>query len=387
MLDMVRQCDRCVIRYGHSADPAWLIAQIALAFPDASIVIAVARIDDARRLFERLHRWLPDSELSLMTGKSKAVVETNRVLVATYISLGDGAARTAHRNIFIAGHAIEVLSKKGKRALDEASNARFVGLLPLDEELAPRDEDEMRGYFGFVEVEVPGHGQCPLAVDLALEPMAGGPRIPHEIDDLQLMRKGIWQNPVRNRCIAKLAKDLPGGSQLALGKRFPTVAKAVEGIESPRTAVIGANIEQALALANQLPGWAIARARDGETRGLRRRDRDLLDQARPGLGRTNKLIVTVAAIELLALAQIDVLIRADGGVGATPFAAAQLAIDGRSDHRLLLVDFADRHNPELRRRSRQRRDAYTARGWFAPGADPVSERVKLFLARRPREVS
>jgi hypothetical protein len=72
--------------------------------------------------------------------------------------------------------------------------------------------------------------------------------------------------------------------------------------------------------------------------------------------------------------------------GPSPLAphALDVADPGRAP--LLLVDADDRHLPALRRRSRRRREAYAARGWLAPGADPVAAAVGRFLARRPRRL-
>jgi hypothetical protein len=88
----------------------------------------------------------------------------------------------------------------------------------------------------------------------------------------------------------------------------------------------------------------------------------------------------------LDLSCAGVLVRADGGVGPPPLAPAQLIEPDDGPARpLLLLDFDDRHHPELRRRTRLRREAYAERGWLAPGVDPVRARVERFLATRPAE--
>jgi hypothetical protein len=61
-----------------------------------------------------------------------------------------------------------------------------------------------------------------------------------------------------------------------------------------------------------------------------------------------------------------------------------LILPSGTNHQLLLVDFDDRRHHELGRWTRKRRRAYRKRGWYSPGADPVAERVKDFLATRPQ---
>jgi hypothetical protein len=104
------------------------------------------------------------------------------------------------------------------------------------------------------------------------------------------------------------------------------------------------------------------------------------------------IIVTALGIEVLDLSGVEVLIRADGGVGLPPMTAFppgkivfienNLPEKPAGEPRLVLVDFDDRHHPLLRRWSRQRRAAYAARGWHGPGVEPLERRIELFLAGR-----
>jgi hypothetical protein len=99
-------------------------------------------------------------------------------------------------------------------------------------------------------------------------------------------------------------------------------------------------------------------------------------------------IATAAALGIVNLARVGTLIRASGGVGLPPLAKGDLAVYGSAAvGRLVLVDFADRHHPLLRRQSRLRHQAYVERGWFGAGVDPMEARVERFLANRPKEVS
>jgi hypothetical protein len=96
-------------------------------------------------------------------------------------------------------------------------------------------------------------------------------------------------------------------------------------------------------------------------------------------------IYTVAAADQIDPREIDVLIRADSGSGLPPIEEAKWLQDNRRNHRLLLLDFDDRRNNEVGRSFRKRRSAYRARGWYGPEADSIEERVRDFLASRPKD--
>ena len=75
----------------------------------------------------------------------------------------------------------------------------------------------------------------------------------------------------------------------------------------------------------------------------------------------------MAAIDQIDPGQIDVLIRADAGLGLLRFKEESWMIKEGHDHRLLLVDIDDRRHAELGRWTRKRRRTYRERGWYGPG--------------------
>src|SRR5262249_31571615 len=155
---------------------------------------------------------------------------------------------------------------------------------------------------------------------------------------------------------------------------------AVDAV-SPSVVVLAANLEHALVLAEQLPGWRLIVAahanEDGLTPEQVQRLHEPLDPFSVG---PLHAIATPADLAELDLSQIDVLIRADGGVGLPALSPAQLAETDQDPVRpLLLIDFIDRHHRQLFQESRRRQDAYAERGWFAAGVDPVQGRIDHFL--------
>src|SRR5262249_12241645 len=144
---------------------------------------------------------------------------------------------------------------------------------------------------------------------------------------------------------------------------------------TPSVVVLAANLEHALVLAERLPGWQLIVGAHANEDGLTPKQLQLLHEPLDPfpVGPLHK-IVTPADLAEIDLSQIDVLIRADGGVGLPALSMAQLAVPDQDDVRpLLLIDLVDRHHRELYRHSRQRQEAYAERAWFA-AVDPVQGR-------------
>jgi hypothetical protein len=267
------------------------------------------------------------------------------------------------------------------KGLFRAWRAKFFGFAHANGEVTLLDEDELRCIYGFEEVNIPYHGYHDLPVDVVFVPMAGQPNVPADATLLDVKRFGVWGHSERNRRIASLASRLAIGNVEGLAQRFPTVGRAVRSDGPQRVSILVENREHAAALAQMLCDWIVVA---GPGPGMPRQSsafQKLLEKRCPQLLQPNRQIFTASEAKHIDLGQVDVLISADAGTGPP---IPNWVFENPISHRLLLVDFADRHHPVLRRRSRKRREAYAARGWFAPGADPVEERVKLFLASRPK---
>jgi hypothetical protein len=211
--------------------------------------------------------------------------------------------------------------------------------------------------------------------------------VPEAADLLEVKRQGIWGNHARNRQVARLARKLQGGEWQALGKDFPAVPA-----KRPGVAVLVENVEHAEALASYLRGWPVATHNGWKAGCVATGCQGAQGSVAPVMAYEQGVIATALGIEVVDWAGIDVLVRADGGVGLLPVTPSTLGkIVFRENNlpeplqagaRLLLVDIEDRHHPLLRRRSRQRRAAYAQRGWYAPGVDAVQARIDQFLVDR-----
>ena len=180
-LDMVRFHDRGLVRYvPASVDPAWLIAQIALAWPELTIAVAVTRVEEARQLQRQLLRHLPN--VVAITSRDTVADElVGRVVVATYNGLGHTGIEIEKRDIVIALNAVEASRTEPLSRLGHARRARMYGLVPLDRKLAPFDQDAVRLLFGFEEVTIQRHGVPTSRIEVVRLHHDGGTRLPDQI--------------------------------------------------------------------------------------------------------------------------------------------------------------------------------------------------------------
>jgi hypothetical protein len=186
-----------------------------------------------------------------------------------------------------------------------------------------------------------------------------------------LKRQGLWNHPLRNRRLARLARALSRGSRVAIAKICPVLA-TFPGITTRRkVVVVAANVEQAAALAAELPGWPAMLGPGASLAGLSARDVERLAAGLSALrDDSTRLVATAAGLDSVDLGSFDVVVRADGGLGLPPGTSVGPVVTGRTRRALLLVDADDRHHPELRRDARTRREAYAARGWTVDGVAP-----------------
>jgi hypothetical protein len=396
LLRAVREQEWGLVRYDpRGLDPARLVAQVALAWPELTVSVAVATREQAWELGRALRAYLPG--VSVPAGQNSPAT-VSRVVVATYKGLGHSAQYEGpgHKvfdiswtDIVIALDALAAVSKVATECLSRAARARLYGLLPMDRRPAPFERDLLTFLFGLHEISLPWPGHRERPVQVVRYPIKGGPKLPPQLGTVQLKRRGLWQNALRNRKVADLARAFAAGRRDALDALFPGLGALLSEAPSRDVLVLVENVEHALALADRLPGWALFTGRhvhqDGLPAGLVGRLHVPLDT----LQDPPRAVVTAAALADQYLDHVDVLVRADGGLGPPPLDPGALVEPDQGPPRpLLLVDLDDRHHPALRRQSRLRREAYDERGWLAPGADPVEARAERFLAarsgRRPR---
>jgi hypothetical protein len=383
MLELVHDHDRGLVRYTAGAvRPARLIAQVALAFPDRTIAVAAKRRADVRRLGRLLRKHLPGM-VAVVDGP--APKRPRRVVVTTFLGLGEPAVEIEKLDILVVPDAAEALEANARFAIPHAERARLYGFLEIGRHLAPYDRDFVAALFGVEEVVIPRHGHVGRPVEVVAVKCAGGQRLAADLETVAIKRQALWRHGLRNRRVAALARALADGDRQRLDAGYPAVAARLAGRSGPlKVAVLVENIEHALAVAERLPGWPIKTGPHVATVGLPGRLAALLARRRwAGTGTPARAIVTMAGLEGSGLEKLDVLVRADGGRHVPPALDGIVIRASTPDRRpLLVVDLDDRHHPRLRQWARQRRAAYRERGWVVDGGGPAT-RVERFLAGRP----
>jgi hypothetical protein len=389
LLDLVQQHERGVILYeARKVDVILLVAQMIWGWANLTYALVTKRIEDVRALRDRLRNLGIDA----VAATSRNIpAKGGQVAVCTPVSLAEEAINVAWLDVVVAMDAVQATGKKSMECLCHAGRARLYGLLPDDCCPSPLETDQLAKLFGFAEGVVSRHGYRERIVQVVTMPNCGGAPLPLTADLVDLYRSGLWHHERRNRSIARLARSFREASS-GLNTGLRRGAEVVGDEPTSGVLVLVENVEHALTLAHKLPDWQLIVGPDVYEEGLsaqqiRRLHRPETSET-PFVAGPLYAIVTAAALSIVDLARVGTLIRANGGVGLPPLARSDLAVYGSAAvSRLLLVDFADRHHPLLRRQSRLRHQAYVEQGWFGAGVDPMEARIDRFVANRPKEVS
>jgi hypothetical protein len=380
-LSFVEQHERGLVQYDQTAvDPARLVGQVALAWPDKTLAAVVRREEEGCRLRSRLREYGVDA--ALVTGRHHAS-GPSRVVVTTPVGLAYTPTEVEWLDIVIAMDAQDATGKSYMECLSHAWRARLYGLLTVDARPAPLERDQMHALFGFQELFVPRHGHRLRPLRVINNSVKGGPELPANANLVVLKRRGLWRHALRNRRVARLARAFADGGTDTLTQMLGP-ARVVQ-LVSPGVIVLVENVEHALALGELLPDWPVFTGADVCEHGLTGEQiRRLRQQRDPFDFGPLHAMVTLAVLPDLDFRRVDVVVRADGGVGLPPLNLDALVESDQDPVRpLLIVDFIDRHHPVLRQRSRARQESYEEAGWFRQGVDPATARVERFLASRP----
>jgi len=381
MLDMVQRQDLGVVRYsGAHVDPARLVAQIALAWPKMRIIVAVTRREHVWGIRKRLcsQYCLKKWEVTAFTGGSTPD-RPGRVRITTYACAAEAGVGGWTPSIFLALNPTEMLSNSwADWGMEIMKHTRMYAMLPMDRDLTQFQRDQISARFGLDEVRIPQHGMVERPANVVFCSVYGGPKLPRNASLVELLRAGIWKHPVRNRRIATIAKAVATGDSDRLRKEFCEAFPRMVSPRRRRTVVLVANVEQALVLAKKLPEWPIVVAKGAMDAGLSAEAKARLERGNGSEMRKCRALVTTAA-GLPRIGRIDVLIRADAGVGLPSGCIYNNVIGERG---MNIVDFLDKQHPELLARSKKRKLAYKQAGWTL--VDDNRSQLQKFLDQRPK---
>lgn len=397
-IEMIEQYGRGIIRHSPSANPAGIAARLAAAFSSENrrIVIVASTREQCSEVMWQL-RNLKVKATRIASGRVIPVSLPN-VIVATPIQLPRACA-ISRIDLYIAVDALEALNagygldpparsfdlsrssfSKWKRHLfaepwppersfdptqpTRPALLRRVGLLSTDKTVAKNEWGRLYRAFGFPQVVVFPEGCEPPQVSvewIRLRRVRLACQTSHDSSH----RHGIWRNHVRHRKLAAIAR-----------------AEATKG---RHVLVLVASPEQAAAIAQYLPDWAVRLSERADVASFGKKLAQQLKHA-SAQARGPRLIATLSSAipvhgdrNSLSVGDFDVVIRASGGQGLIPLLSAEPGVSSVIGQRVKLIDCDDRFHPVLRKDARRRAREYAEASWFAAETDPVVERAKLFV--------
>jgi hypothetical protein len=393
VIEFVRARPRGIIRTGYAVDPLRLIAQVAVAWPNLKIAVAVSTRDEATKVGAALGKLL--GEVTVITGGNcpskvcRVVVITYDGLTAMPIYFEDAKGKFYLNSLEMMFVLDAHVAVNRVHAISGALRARLYGFPSSFNVISALDRDNQARLFGFAELLIQEEGYRQRQVKVLRYPIKGGIDL-IGLSGVALKRQGIWHNELRNRKIARLARELiTDPKALAKMLQLPDTDAMLTERARGNILVVVENVEHALALHAKLTEFFICHGPEDSTDGLSKEQMQLLNRlpnpfSLPPIG----FIVTTTALRDLDLRCADVLIRADAGSDLPSISIDALKErDNNPAKPLLVIDCHDKQHPAIRRLSRLRQQAYQRRGWLAPYADAEQARVDAFLASRPRRPS
>ncbi|WP_254508943.1 hypothetical protein [Anatilimnocola floriformis] len=380
VLQFVYQNELGLVRAGAPVDLVRLAAEILLAYSQKSFVIVVATRAERREWRRRLRSFGVSLQEHALDCFGESV---KRVVVTTPIGAAEDDVFFHSRHLAILPDAIASLGERFQTMLLCADpKARLLGFLRADTKPSPREQDLLRAQFGFAELTIPAHGQVLVDRRIARLPFVVQP-LPDRLKGHELQCSGVWQHPVRNRWIAKLAKVLFYQDWCALANWQPELAEQLHDESRRGVIVLAECVPQAIAIAKRLKRVPIVLDHGLDLGFLSPSDRAKVELRHIGWDCDCIVIATPGGLDRVSLQHIPTIIWAGSGPHVPPLPAEYLMMPYNSQRRLTIVDVDDQHHPVLRLRSQLRRAAYANAGWIAPGVDSECARIRQFLARRP----
>lgn len=380
VLDLLQQHDRGLIRYDSKhVRVERLIAQIVQACSEARILIMATRDNDARWLGRYLRKLGLEVAIPLNGWEPEGKF---RIVVTTYGGASAGIAAIGFRELALFLNPDEVFCSWGNVALSFLHRARPYGLLPIGATPSVAESTRMAALFGTESVTVLRPGLPTRSVYVVFQASRVQSSVRRDEGDWTVRQRCAWQHPVRNRKIARVAQLIAGDDRQRLSACFPDVAAKLDPWPGDRVGVLVGSVAQGLEMAKYLPGWPVLAALGFVGRRLSQSQLNKLHEVPSNVAPTSSAIVTLAALP--AAGQFRCLVRADAGSGGLPNSQEQQVAVGEVLTDLLIVDFDDRHHPEMRRLTRDRKAAYQSASWRVEGGPDVPADYRLPARRTPR---
>jgi hypothetical protein len=347
-------------------------------------LIAVRKQIDVLRLSAEICRLFPAARIYLPVGTRKQVARTRRELqrilnapvsvAEDYPWPWEGGRLVCTLNTFDRHNAddLEVVICPDAslaavpahyKAFGAVPHQRVYGFIRTNQQFSTQEHLRLEGLFGSVlyrtqdprgpEATVQVHWCVPPTFHLAGKPTA-----------LERKRRFCWHNARRNDLIAGVAGAFRAADWEALWQHGLLLAKDEDVLLAANTrsvTILVESVEHGRELCQQLPGWKLW---DAVPRPPQPGNPSSDAPAARDSGALDQVVLTLLQASRLPTVCTDVLVVASG----QGWPAALPGFPSRSWHRdqpVVLVDFADDFDADVRHATLRRQRAYAGRGWHA----------------------
>ncbi|MCE9530575.1 MAG: hypothetical protein K8T89_05515 [Planctomycetes bacterium] len=370
LIKFVEDHERGLIRpdLSREVDPIFLTVEIAVAFPDARIVVIVSK--NATTWLDGISQFVADCGICT---KHHVAENPHRIMIATPRSLGMANIDKAGI-VIVADPLVKLADDPLLERQDGPPNqeqwyrlhlmsrfadvrGRLFGIVPRHVVPSPFEAARLAQIFGLDECVIPKHGWVERPVRVVWSKISC-PKTVTGKDPLAVKDRLVWNHPVLNRRASALAKQLSAGNYNELRNQFPDVSEHLQGNDPCRVLVLVEGLTHAEVIARRLPGWPVI-AQDGTA----------INSDVPG---SPGVIATALGSCHLNSENFDVVLRLDQGIGGLPVPLPKwLETKTYSQPEpLIVIDFENRVHPLLRQWTKSRRTAYTMAGWPDSKQDP-----------------
>jgi hypothetical protein len=380
--DAIERNTRLLVRVAHGLPLSSLILEIAALLGDRTLAVCTTQQEHLQRNGMGSLRSSLRNEVGWIDGGTTTAELDRRVIIGRPQALMQPSVELERRDLVMFPDAFDTAGSFAQHRTQAVR--RCVGCVPADWHIAPYTADLLRGCFGFNEITLLTHGQQPLPVDVVFmsvfNPVCPLPTIYFPEDGPPPV--ALRRDP--NSWIGRVARALATLDRVRLRVEFPEVSAAFCQNTPARVAVLVDDTARARELVGHLPRAAFVIGEEPRVPPFLFREIESPERIRAAFEQSGILVVTKAGLRLLDWGSVDVLVRADVDNSSLLGERERLVVDSASHRRLLLIDCCDLVVSGAPPCSHYRHAVYADWGWYEARYDPVQERVREFLATRPR---
>ena len=384
-MQFVRQHERGQIGISKSFDASIIVLELALAYPGQRIIVLDKNTATLNKTANQLRTILDD--VTMVSSRRPLQIDDDedipRVICSTFLEASTIYFATS--DIVLMLDATQCCINQAQIALEQVdARFRLFGIVKAGKERNPYVTGVMMRVFGPELLDLLSYCRIRREVNVAWV-KHNQPTIRQERQNSKFDYKCCWHNERRNRTIAKLANKLLTGSPLGSPNSCDVSAWFQDQEYGPQAVTILVEcLDQAIALGGKLPDWPIITKEKVDLHGYPSRVRTRLKRDKQCWNDgTHQIVLTDATAQFRGNVS-DIIIWAGSGSSIDSIPISWLAEPRDSDRPLLIIDFHDRFNRQMRQWHYRRKASYAKRDIFGVGVSPSQGRINQFLNAQQR---